>query len=133
MAKYFKYAPYLLTLLCVLSVESTFQKGGAESPYNYIHLIFPFVIATFFTVEFQEIRWIYKGVVFLLISFISLFLSVFVVTPTFVQLRYGSNTWYIWEYQETIITNSIYFGGTLAIIFILMLPMKFFDKSLREA
>jgi hypothetical protein len=133
MSKYIKYLPYLLTILCILTVQSTFQKGGAPNPHNYIHLLFPFIIAAFYTLELQEIRWIYKSITYVLISFITLFLCVLVVTPKFIELRYDDSIWYIWEYKETVITNIVYFGGTLAIIYLLMLPLKFFDKSLRDA
>lgn len=132
MAKYIKYLPYLITLLCIVTVHSTFQKGGAPNPHNYIHLLFPFIIAASYTLEFQEIRWIYKSITYVLISFITLILNVLVVTPWFIEMRYGEAIWYIWEYKETVITNSVYFGGTLVTIYLFMLPLKFFDKSLKE-
>jgi len=109
-------------------MPSHFQKGGVNRHYYYLIPAGIYISAFVWILFNKNYKWIERIGLAIISPFVALFISTFFIMPPYLLLRYRTKTWFLWENQERIITNAIYYGVTFLLVYSLIEQYKWIKK-----
>lgn len=128
-SKHFRIIAVITTLsFWICYMPSHFQKGGVNRHYYYLIPAGIYISAFVWILFNKNYKWIERIGLAIISPFVALFISTFFIMPPYLLLRYRTKTWFLWENQERIITNAIYYGVTFLLVYSLIEQYKWIKK-----
>ena len=100
----------------IIYAPSHFQKGGVDNIYYKLIPGIIFVCSAVWILPNSKLKLSEKLVLSIFSPLIALFISTLFLMELFIQLRYADKTWFLWENDERIITNTVYYSITIILV-----------------
>ena len=108
---------FSIITLWIIYAPSHFQKGGVDS---ILYWLVPGIIfsCSIIWVSSNTFKLIEKVLLAGISSFLSLLVSTFFIAEQFIKIRYSDKTWFLWDTDERLIMNAVYYGTTILLVII---------------
>lgn len=105
----------ILTFWIIYS-PSPFQKGGVDIIYYTLIPAIMLVCSMICILPNRELKIIERLILSILVPLVALIISTVFLMELFIQTRYSDKTWALWENDERILTNSVYYSITVVLM-----------------
>lgn len=99
--------PLVVLVPWILVAESHYQKGGIS--YSYFWIVSIPLIANALHIFPSRTNWLKKVLSFGLLSFATIWVQNFILTPLAIDTLYSDKTWLLWEIHARMKINSIHY------------------------
>lgn len=117
----------LILLLWIFNTPSHEQKGGIAPLFYKLIPMVVYLCSAILIFPDKTLSLLEKLILFVVVPFFSLLVSVVYLMTWFIEIRYSDKTWVLWEDDERIIANSFFYG----VLFLLIIGMVFLYKKMR--
>lgn len=108
---------FILSAVLVVALPSVYQKGGVEFWVIPTICSYSWICALLLTMSAGRVGLIAKLAFSILWGAAAVFVSAMLTTQLFVTWRYGDKTWFLWNTPDRLVTNFVFFGTIVAMIF----------------